>query len=389
MATLSERDSAAVAEPVAAIGRPLNVCIVAHLAFGSLSGTKGHIGGVEYQTSMLARWLAGRGHRVTMITWDEGQRTGTTIDNVKVIKLCREQDGWPGVRFVHPRWTSLVQALRAANADVYYQNCGEHVTGQVGMWCRAHGARFVFSVASNGDCDVELPFLTTTRERLLYRIGLRLADRVIAQTDHQRQMLRDGFGVEASVIALPGAAASSSVPNKSPRTRMVWIGRICEVKRPDRLLDLASECADLSFDLVGPAEDTPYARGVVERARTLANVRVHGALTRERIASLLEEAICLCCTSELEGFPNTFVEAWSREVPLLSTFDPGGLIARHRLGVVADAQGLPGALRDLIAHRNVWETLSDNAIRYFREHHAAEVVMPQFEAVFASMTEAS
>jgi glycosyltransferase involved in cell wall biosynthesis len=389
MATLPARDSAAVAEPIAAVGRPLNVCIVAHLAFGSLSGTKGHIGGVEHQTSMLARWLASRGHRVRMVTWDEGQRSGTTIDNVEVVNLCRQQDGWPGVRFVHPRWTSLVQALRAADADVYYQNCGEVVTGQVAMWCRAHGSRFVFSTASNADCDVALPFLTTMRERVLYRIGLRLADRVIVQTHHQREMLRDGFGVESSVIALPGDVPAVRPLNKSTRTRIVWVGRICEVKRPDRFLDLASQCDGLSFDLVGPAEDSAYARGVIERARTLANVRVHGALTRERIGLLLEEAMCLCCTSELEGFPNTFLEAWSREVPLLSTFDPGGLIARHRLGIIADPAGLPDALRDLIAHRNLWESLSDNAIRYFREHHAADVVMPQFEALFASMTEAS
>ena len=34
---------------------------------------------------------------------------------------------------------------------------------------------------------------------------------------------------------------------------VLWIGRICEVKRPDRPLDLAEVCPDLRFDLVGLA----------------------------------------------------------------------------------------------------------------------------------------
>jgi hypothetical protein len=43
----------------AAHARPLKVAIVAHFAYGAMAGTTtGHIGGVEKQTSMLARWLA-------------------------------------------------------------------------------------------------------------------------------------------------------------------------------------------------------------------------------------------------------------------------------------------------------------------------------------------
>lgn len=151
---------------------PLRICVVSHFAYGAMTGgSNGHIGGVERQTSLLACWLAARGHDVSLVTWDEGQEEATEIDGVRVLKLCRREDGFAGIRFLHPRWTSLLRALRRANADVYYQNCGECVTGQVALWCRQRGVGFVFSAAANADCDKYLPHLPAIRERMLHRLG--------------------------------------------------------------------------------------------------------------------------------------------------------------------------------------------------------------------------
>ena len=126
-----------------------SICFVAHFAYGAMAGgSSGHIGGVERQTTLMARWFAARGYRVSMLTWDEGQEDGVEIDGVKVFKMCRQDAGLPGLRFFWPRWTSLNAAMRRADADVYYQNCGEYVTGQVAMWCRRHGRKLVYSVAN-------------------------------------------------------------------------------------------------------------------------------------------------------------------------------------------------------------------------------------------------
>src|SRR3990170_4082161 len=87
------------------------ICIVSHQAFGALSGgTRGHVGGVEWQTSLLAKWLAGRDYRVSLVTWDEGQPPGLEVEGVRVYKLCRRDEGIPGLRFFYPRWTSLNDA---------------------------------------------------------------------------------------------------------------------------------------------------------------------------------------------------------------------------------------------------------------------------------------
>jgi len=373
----------------------LDVCLVAHFAFGALGGgERGHVGGVEHQTSLLARWLASRGHRISLVTWDEGQPDGVEIDGVRVYTLCRRDAGLPGLRFVHPRWTSLIAALRRADARIYYQNCGEYVTGQVALEARRRRRAFVYSVASDPDCDARLPGLPALRERLLYRYGLRRADRVIVQTRRQQRLLQEGFGRASVVLPMPcaGPARDALPPRRlapgAPR-RVLWIGRLAEVKRPDRLLDVAQACPELRFDVVGPPEDPAAAAALLERARSLANVTYHGRVARDGVAAFYERADALLCTSEYEGFPNTFLEAWSHGVPTVSTVDPDGLIAEQGLGAHApDRDGLAAALRRLLGSAALWEQASSRARAYFLDHHALDRSLPRFEALFREVAAA-
>ena len=370
-----------------------HICFLAHLAYGALAGAEGgHIGGVERQTSLMASWFAARGYRVSIVTWDEGQVDGARIDGIRVLRMCRQDAGVPGLRFFSPRWSSLVAALERADADVYYHNCGEYVTGQVALWCRRHNRKFVYSVASDPDCDVLLPEMHKIHERVLYRYGLRHADRIIVQTRKQRQMLATGFGCDSVVIPMPCPGPSDAeyadcVKRRDDTQRVLWIGRVCEVKRPDRLLDLAEACPDLHFDFVGPASGSKYAHDVCERAKNITNVSVHGAAPRERVADFYRQASVLCCTSDFEGFPNTFLEAWSHGVPVVSTVDPDNLIAEKGLGRVGqDVPELAQGIRAILAAPDQWQAASEAARKYYVDHHAMDAAMERFERVFCNVT---
>lgn len=366
------------------------VCIVSHNAYGAISGGRdGHVGGVEWQTSLTARWLAARGYRVSLLTWDERPGAEREVDGVRVLGICRRDAGMFGLRFFHPRWSGLRRALQAAHADVYYHNCGEYVTGQVALWCRRNGRGFVYSVASNPDCDSRLPAMRTLRERVLYRYGLKHADEVIVQTHTQQEMLASGFGRVSRVIPMPcpGPGDEEYAPPRPPppgAARVAWVGRFVELKRLEWLLDLAGRMPDVAFDVIGaPEADTAYTRGLQTRAVGLSNVVLHGRVERARMPAVYRRASCLCCTSTYEGFPNTFLEAFSHGVPVVSTVDPDGLLAGRRLGAVApDLSGLLAALRTLLGSETRWQAASHNARRYYAENHTVETVLPQFEQVF-------
>jgi glycosyltransferase involved in cell wall biosynthesis len=368
------------------------LCLVSHAAYGAMTGgTTGHIGGVERQTSFTARWFAARGYPTSLVTWGEGPVEDEWVDGVQIIKVCPRGAGVPGLRFFHPRWTSLRTALGRADADVCYQNCAEEVTGQVALWCRRYGRPFVYSVASQADCDPRLPTLRRRRERILYRYGLRHADQVIVQTRTQQRMLREGFGRESVVIPMPCSGPSDAEfvepdPPAEGRFRVLWVGRICREKRPDRLLDLAAALPELVFDVAGPFGEDAYSQSVRQRAALLGNVTVHGGVNRDRMPDFYRGAGCLCCTSDVEGFPNTFLEAWSHGLPVVTTFDPDGLVAEHGLGFPArDVPSLAAALRALATDLGAWRTASRNGRRYYVENHRVDVVLPRFEEVFINV----
>lgn len=367
-----------------------SICIVCHKAYGALSGGRsGHIGGVEWQASILAEWLARNEYDASMLTWDEGGPSVEKLAGVKIIKICRQDSGLKGFRFFHPKWSGLVKAMRLANADVYYHHGAECVTGQIALWCRRNRKKFVFSAASDTDYDKNLPLIGNPRDRLFYRYGLRHADARIAQTEFQQNLLKREFGLDSEVLRYPCPMPSSDKGSgvfRQTSNRVLWIARICKQKRPDRLLDLADIYPEVMFDLVGPFYSDAYSQAIRARAKATANVTIHGAIAREGVASFYEKAACLLCTSDYEGFPNTFLEAWSHALPVISTFDPDSLIKRHKLGiVVSTAQEMRSGIQTLLASPSLFREISQNARRYFLQNHTFEAVLPKYADVFRAV----
>jgi glycosyltransferase involved in cell wall biosynthesis len=368
----------------------MKICIISHFAYGSMmGGGRGHIGGVERQTTMLAKWLAHREHEVTLLTWDEGQASELEIDGVLVMRMCAREAGFPGVRFLHPRWTSLNRAMRRANAEVYYQNCGDYVTGQVALWCRMHGKPFVYAVASDPDCNPTLPKLPNLRERFLYRFGVRHASQIVVQTSRQRDMLKEGFGRDSHVIPMPCPAPSQDAPREYPSQtprRVVWIGRFSHVKRLELMLEVAALLPEIRFEVAGTPEGSgDYSRTLFARAGMLPNVSICGLIPRYKMAAFYEGALALLCTSEYEGFPNTFLEAWSLGVPVVSTVEPDRLLSAGGLGSTGQtAEELAAAIHRFAGDEALWLQTSTRCRRHFRDHHTIESSMPQFEQLLES-----
>lgn len=359
-----------------------SICFVAPNAFGVIAGRRDlHIGGAEVQQHIIARGLAENGYRVSFVTEDHGQQDADRWNRIRVYNAYRRDAGVPGVRFLHPRITGLWRAMARADADVYYQRTSDSTTGVVGAFCRRHHRKFIFAAAALEDCMTDLPRCTTHRERVLYLHGLRRAHRVTAQTVTQQRMFLVNFGVDAVVV--PSCAPDPGPPapaQHGPPRRLIWVGRFTPLKRLHMLLDVASRCHDVTFDVVGDGDDDDYVRGLKAAAARLPNVHMHGRTPRDRVTALYRAAAAVVCTSAIEGFPNTFLEAWSLGRPALSTFDPDAVIADYGLGVVAaDADGLAAGARALVDDAAAWRDMSARVRRHFEERHTIAAVLPQHE----------
>ena len=378
----------------ASTGTDMNICIVSLAGYHVLSADADviHVGGAEVQIVAVARGLLGRGHQVSFITRDHGQGDSLDVNGIRVFKTFSADAGWPIIRFVWPRWTSVWSALTRAEPDVCLQAAGDSWTGIAAAWCRWANRPFVFVSMSEGDCDPRLPFLSTWRDQVLYRYGLRRAGAVVLQTEVQRRMMRDNFQIDGVVVRPCCAAPSDGSPDTTtgdgaPPGALLWIGRFSPEKRVEWFLDMAEACPDLTCHVVGGAnEPTDYSESVTGRMHTMSNVVVHGFIPHKEIGSLYRAAGLLVTTSVVEGFPTTFMEAWGRGIPTVATVDPDGLIASHGLGGVAvDVPGLVREARRLLGSTEVWRTASGNVKRFFEANHSIDAAGTAYDDVLTSL----
>lgn len=360
------------------------IAIIAHNAYGALTGGPGHIGGAERQTSLMAKWFAAAGHETSLICWGARELDGQRVSGVTVRTLGEAKSGLPGLRFLHPRLTGLHAAMRRADAEVYYHNAAESGTGLAGAWCRRHGKKFVYSAAAELACDIRLPLMTKSYERMFYRYGVRHAHLRIVQTGAQQKLLQQGWGLSSVVLPMPcpGPEADFQPPAPPQPARVIWVGRVDDNKRLDWFLDIAAKLPSATFEIAAAGNgffDSTYQQ-LQQRAEAMPNVRWHGAVPREQMPEFYRGATALCCTSRHEGFPNIFIEAWSHGVPVVTTFDPDHTATRLCIGAQAgDADGLTAALAAYCSDTDRWREASYRAREYYVKNHRVETAMARFQ----------
>jgi glycosyltransferase involved in cell wall biosynthesis len=346
------------------------------------------VGGAELQQTLLAKALVARGYDVSMVVADYGQPDGAVWDGIKTYKAYRPDAGIPVLRFVHPRWTGVWSAMKRAAADVYYTSCAGALLGQVTLFARAHGARVIFRVASNSDCDPASLLIRFWRDKRLYRYGLRRADLVLSQTPEQQQALLKNFRRESRVAPSLTDTAGRR-PQFAERDSVLWVGNIRALKRPELLLEAAGKLPHLEFHIIGgpmPGSESLYAT-VRAQASKLANVRFHGPVPYHEVGEFYERARVFVGTSEIEGFPNTYLQAWSRGTPVVAFLDPEQLIARNGMGrAVTSVSELCEAIATLNGDARAWEAASQRSREYMdNRFNLTRMTAPYVEAVSTLM----
>ena len=137
------------------------------------------------QVSLLAKALARRGWRVTVVVFDYGQPDEVIYEGIRVVKIYAPRDGLPVVRFFFPRVFKLWKALRKVDADVYYTSCAGYQVGILSFFCRCYNKRSVFRIANDKDCSPNQLGINLWRDRQLYSYGLKNQDCILCQSIQQ------------------------------------------------------------------------------------------------------------------------------------------------------------------------------------------------------------
>lgn len=351
---------------------PVKVCFVGFYAWPLFRrGQAGEFGGAEVQLYSLARELArDSGFRVDFIVRDENGGS-ETIDGVAVHKLPLLQNPGLGRRLTYA--TGLWRLVRTIDPDVVVQRAAGSQTGLLGLYCSLNRKRFVYMIAHDADLERKKPaWVSGNVAWQTYRLGLRLADRVIVQHEPQKQRLLDNYGITG--IVRPCALEACDALPSGERRNILWVARCERIKQPEMFISLAQAFPQEPFVMVCPpaASGPAYFESVRDHALKLRNMTFVEHVPFLEIGAYFRAARLFVNTAVQEGFPNTFVQAWMHGVPVVSlSVDPGGVMARHGLGISSDGsrEALETAVSSLLTDRPLRERLSRNAFAYAHEHH--------------------
>lgn len=337
------------------------------------------IGGESVQQTLLAKEFARSGYDVSTVVMDYGQSDGEVFDGVKVFKTFRPQAGLPVLRFVYPRAVSVFKALQRANADVYYQSCASVLTGFIAWHCKKRGGNLVFRVASDTDCIPHQQLMNYWRDRKIYEYGLKRADLVLAQSQKQVELLERHYNLDSTlmnmVVELPDLKADSGKD-----IDVLWVGNMRPLKRAEIVIDLATKLPQRRVVVIGGSfsQYEDYFREVKRKADAVDNVEFLGAIPYGDIGSYFSRAKAFVNTSETEGFPNTFLQAWINGAPVVSFFDPDDIIKKNGLGYSPASFGdLVSAVDGLLSDDDRRRAMSQKVKTYAYNNHSPHSISNQ------------
>lgn len=363
-------------------GEQRSICFVAPQTYPIFIGDPSIrvIGGAQVQQSMLARAFVKRGYRVSMISLNYGQEDGLQIDGVTLIRAHAPHEGIPGVRFFHPRLSSIWQAMQRADADIYYQRASGALSAFMVAFAKIHRRLSVYAAASDRDFFAKSP-LPLWRDRALFHWGLRHADLIVAQSERQREICSQNFGRDSVVVGScyehdggrPGAYDGV----------ILWVGNILPVKQPEIFVELARKLPNYQFKMIGGLSEALVAP-LRSLASGLTNIEFLGFVPFAEVESHFDGASLLINTSTNEGFPNTFMQAWSRGIPTVSFFDPDRYLEEQRIGEVCSSlEEMTDRVSSIKSNEFLWRSISQMSQQYFSENFSISKSIDSYDLYFA------
>jgi glycosyltransferase involved in cell wall biosynthesis len=345
------------------------------------------VGGAELQGYLISKELARRGFRVSIVTRPVDPGEVDPDIPFTLIPTFSKTGGIPVLRSF-TRFIRIIRALWKSEADVYYVNIAAYVLAPLVIAARLRKKKVIFWGASDVHFDPRFPRFgqPNTRDKALYVWGLKRCDAHIAQNRVQQDLMRRHFGVESRVI-YNGLQQKEKVSTFSGE--VLWVsGHIRKIKNPRLFLNVVRALPDVKFVMVGgnPADKDRFQSEILSEAAGIPNLTVKGFLPFDEVEKLFEHASVLLCTSHTEGFPNTFLQAWSRGIPVVSpaNVNPDGLITVYDLGrTVEDEKEMIAAVSGYVTGKIPYAPEKIKA--FFDRTFTLGAIVDRFEEVIAEV----
>lgn len=336
---------------------------------------EGYGGGPEVLQVLLARELVERGFGVTFVVYGEGPPSIEEIDGVKVLRVS------DGNKSKISKVVLLWKAMKKVDADVYYHHSG--APGIVSLFCRTNRKKFICHIGSDA-CVIG-----GVKGYRHYELDIKLADVILVQSEFQRSMLRTNFNRNGILVRnfFPISNRGPSPPKKLKPPVVLWVGAMAYVKRPWLFLKLARRIPKGRFQVIGGIGDRRLYQSISRASTEMPNLDFLGHVPFRKIDVYFRQASILVNTSEFEGYPNAFIQAWMHYTPVVSiNTDPDEVICRYRLGFHSGAfERMVRDVAALLGNEEICRTFGRNGRRYVEKAHDPNTILTKYTVILGQI----
>lgn len=353
------------------------------VVYAYASGDPSANGGAERYGWYLMRALANAGWSVTVgvqYTLREGEER--QIDSVRFLGIGRRG------HFL----LAWYRFLRKERPDWCFYQCADHLWGPMAEIARWLGVRTAWSTMHDLDVQPRKALMRRPNWWFLHEWGLRRSDIIFVQHQGQRAYLPPSW--QTRTHFLPGIVPLPVTyrPHPERNGTVAWVAVIRPPKRPDLLVEIARRLPEVRFVVCGAPSrgwwwDGKDIESILTQLRSLPNVDYRGHVDPEQTLKVIENASLLLSTSDGEGLPSVFLEAWAAGTPVVSIqIDPDHKIRDGKLGVLAGTvDGAVDAVRSLMTVTKQRQDMGMRGRRHVEEVHSPDAAVRAFEAAVASV----
>lgn len=353
----------------------MKIVFVNDLIYAYAMGAPSAVGGAERQQWLLASALAAAGWQVAV--------------GVRQSLKCKQQVRIEGVEFVGigqgPFLWAWYRFLMSEQPDWWYWRCASHLLGLAVIVAKLANVRMIFAAGFDSDVDFRHALFQRPRWWPLYALGLAWTNKIFVQNDKQLMSMPRWWRTKARKVPSITPEPRAVIPHTQRTQYVAWVAMLRKFKRPDLLIEIARKAPDLRFVVCGGSTTFTAAPGygekIVESLKALPNVQYRGQVAPAEALRIISESAIFLSTSDEEGFPNTFLQAWGAGTPVVSLrIDPDLIIERYALGKVSCT--VEQAVRDLeslMGSPEARELISSRASRYVAGNHSSSSIVSAFE----------
>ena len=330
--------------------RKKRVCIVALRSlplFDHAYDSEHVIGGAEINMYHLAMFFSKNENvEVKVLVNDFGQPPVYRIGNITLIRYGGSRNGKSLAAAIAEKIASEMR-LFFISTDSFIFTTGNPMLGKlVILQQKLRGKRVLFRLSSDLNTDLGSYKKNNSRlDYLLYKYGIMHASIRVCQSLQQKSLLKSRLGLKSEVIG-NGFEMNENICTDQKK-HILWVGRCMKSKRPLLFTELARKMPGEEFVMIMPLNKEIPAEELKERqamadevyacASGLGNLTLLDYVPYDEIQHYFDSAKCYVCTSDTEGFPNTFIQAALGAAPILSyRVNPDSMIEEYKLGYVCN-----------------------------------------------------